>query len=190
MRATQAMVAFLGLAVLGGLAAPTMAQNAGGTPPAGQGGGGGGRNNGGGGWPGGGGRMDPAQRREQMLTRIKDQMGATDEEWAALKPKVDAMITLQMQAGGRGMMGGGGRNRGGNAQAPQGPTSPVADASAALQATLENKDSTADQIKAKLTTLREVRAKAKEELAAAQKGLRELLSVRQEAVLVSMGMLD
>ena len=55
---------------------------------------------------------------------------------------------------------------------------------------LENKDTPADQIAAKLTALREARAKAKADLETAQKDLKEVLTPRQEAVMVSMGMLE
>ena len=68
--------------------------------------------------------------------------------------------------------------------------SAVAKASQDLRTALENKDSTPDQIKAKLTALRDARAKAKEDLTKAQAELKELITVRQEAVLVSRGMLE
>ena len=63
-------------------------------------------------------------------------------------------------------------------------------ASADLRTALENKDTPADQINAKLTALREARDKARAEVAAAQKELKEVLTPRQEAVLVTMGMLE
>jgi hypothetical protein len=46
------------------------------------------------------------------------------------------------------------------------------------------------QIKEKLTALRDARAKARQELATAQAELKELLSVKQEAQFVMMGILD
>ena len=48
---------------------------------------------------------------------------------------------------------------------------------------------TPDQIKTKLTALRDARAKAKTELEKAQKDLRDMLTVKQEAILVMMNVL-
>mgnify|MGYP001074398676 CR=1 FL=1 len=60
----------------------------------------------------------------------------------------------------------------------------------ALQTTLENKDASADDIKAKLTALRTSRAKKEADLKSAREELRKVLTLRQEAQLVLMGMLD
>ena len=96
------------------------------------------------------------------------------------------------RAGGDVWFGGGRRGGpGGGAPADANvPQSPVAAASKDLQDLLDNKDSTSEQIKVKLTALREARTKAHEELVAAQAELKELLTARQEAVLVVRGMLD
>ena len=78
--------------------------------------------------------------------------------------------------------------QGGDANAPQ---SPVAEnASRELRETLDNKDSTPDQIKVKLQALRDARVKAHEELVAAQAELKELLTARQEAALWRQGTLE
>ena len=180
------MAVVLGLGLAGAMAVPTFAQNAGGNPPANQGGGGGGGNRG----P----RMSPEERHAAMQTRIKEAMGATDAEWAVLGPKVDKLMTLSMATRGMGFPGGRGRGGPGGGpgggQQPNGPSSPVGDAAHELQTLLDNKDATVEQIKVKLATLRDAKAKAKEELTKTQTDIRELLTPRQEAVLVSMGMLD
>lgn len=155
-------------------------------PPARQGEGGGG--------PGGGrGNWDPAEMRKRMEERMKESMGATDDEWKVLQPKLEKVMTLQMQSRMGGMMGG--RRGGGPGGPPGGPggdqaQSEVGKAGAELRAVLEDKDAKAEAIKPKLEALRAARAKAREELAKAQKDLRDVLSLRQEASLVSMGMLD
>jgi hypothetical protein len=59
-----------------------------------------------------------------------------------------------------------------------------------LQQTLDNKDATAEQIKAKMQVLRDAKTKAREQLAAAQNDLKEMVTTRQEAVLVGMGLLE
>jgi hypothetical protein len=173
------------------------AQQQGGAPaPQQQGGGGGG---------GGGGQQDWRQR---MAQRMQEQLGVNQEEWSALQPKIEKVQTLSMQSrfggrsfgrggpgggqgGGGDRQGGGGGNRGQRGGGfPDMANTPVGIAAQDLQTLLENKDANADQIKAKLEALRAARAKVKEELTAAQKDLRELLTVRQEAVLVEMGLLD
>jgi DNA repair exonuclease SbcCD ATPase subunit len=146
----------------------------------------------------GGGNFDPAQMRSQFLQRIKEQLGATDEEFAALQPKLEKLMTAQRDTrgggGGRGGFGrrGGGGGQGGNTNDPnaQQNQSAVAKAQAELRTVLDNKDSKPEEIKTKLTALRDAREKAKADVSAAQKDLRELLTQRQEAVLVNMGFLD
>jgi hypothetical protein len=145
---------------------------------------------------GGGGNFDPAQFRAQQMARIKEALGATDEEFTALQPKLEAVMTAQRDTRA-GFGGRGGGRRGGqqdpNAQpqqTPPGGDSAVAKAQAELRAVLDNKDSKPEEIKAKLTALRDAREKAKTALAAAQKDLKDLLTQRQEAVLVNMGYLD
>jgi flagellar motility protein MotE (MotC chaperone) len=145
---------------------------------------------------GNGGNFDPAQFRQQMMDRLREQLGANDDEWKVLQPKIEKVTTAQREArfgggfggfGGRGNRGGGGPGGGGDNNQPQ---SAVGQASQDLRRTLENKDASADEIGAKLKSLREAREKAQAELQTAQKELKEVLTQRQEATLVSFGMLD
>lgn len=162
--------------------------------PGGNGGGGGGQP----GQPGGRGNrgnFDPAQFRQRMMQRIQEQLGATDEEMQALSPKIEKVMQLQRDAGGgRGGFGGrrgGGPGGPGGQNAAQDPNaSAVQKAVADLRATLENKDAKPDEIKAKLDAVRQARAQAKQDLTAAQQELKGLLTQRQEAVMVEMGMLE
>lgn len=165
----------------------------------GQGGQGGRGGQGGQGGPGGRGGFDPAQMRERMMTMIKERLGVGDEEWQVIQPRLEKVMQLNREAtsgGMRGMFGRGGRGgRGGEQpgaannerQQPQTATEKAMDE---LQKTLENKDARPEEIKAKLTALREAREKAKQELVKARESLRELLNQRQEAELVMMGTLD
>jgi hypothetical protein len=91
--------------------------------------------------------------------------------------------------------GGGERRRGPDGGGDRGPGGPGGDRggspeSQALRTTLENENATADEIKAKLTAVRESRKKASGELEAARAELQKVVTVRQEAVLVAMGMLE
>lgn len=143
---------------------------------------------------GGRGNFDPAQWRQRMEEQMKQDLGATDDEWKVIQPKLEKVSNAQrgMRGGMFGMMGGRGRGGPGGDRGPGGdqPQSPVSQASSDLQKVLENKDASAEQIASKLTALREAREKAKVELAAAQKDLKEVLTARQEAVLVVRGLLD
>jgi Spy/CpxP family protein refolding chaperone len=180
----------LAASVLLGCSTLTFAQ----ANPGGGGGGGGGGGNGGGGRQRG--NFDPAQMQQRMMDMIKTQLGSTDEEFTALQPKITAVIAAQREAGAGGMggrgggMGRGGGGGGGGGGAPQGEQSAVQVAQAALRETLGNKDAPADEIKAKLDAFRAAKAAAKEKLVAAQKDLKELVTPRQEAVLVMFGMLE
>lgn len=165
-----------------GQATPPPGGNNGGNPP--------GQNG------GGRGNFNPAQFRQRMLDRVKQQLGASDEEFTALSPKIEKVMQLQRDAGGRGGFGGrrgGGQGGPGGGQGGTPPTTPpsaVQTASTELQTTLDNKDAKPEEIKAKLDALRAAKAQAKQDLAGAQQELKGLLTQRQEAVLVEMGMLD
>jgi hypothetical protein len=65
-------------------------------------------------------------------------------------------------------------------------STPEADA---LQTALDS-NAPKDQVKTALENLRAARQRQKDELAKAQNELREMLTLRQEATLVSLGILD
>ena len=145
------------------------------------------------------------QRMEEFRTRIEDQLrerlGATEEEWKVLQPRMDKVQQLmrQSRAGLRGMFGmtgrGGRGRRGGDDRqpaegTPERESSDVEQKTEALQSLLDDETSSAPSIKAALAALRKARQKAQDELAVARKELREVVTARQEAQLVLMGMLD
>lgn len=66
----------------------------------------------------------------------------------------------------------------------------VEKATEGLQGALDNADATQADIKAKLKAYRDARAKVKVELGKAQADLLKAANVRQEAMLVLIGMLD
>ncbi len=148
--------------------------------------------------------FDPARMREAMITAMKDQLGVNAEEWTVIQPKIDKLMTAQRDnMSGRGFnfrgggSGGGRRDReagggaGAGSPAADGQQqSPVQQASRELREALAKKETAPEQITAKLTALREARAKAREQLTAAQEDLRSVLTPRQEAVMVSTGMLE
>ncbi len=170
--------------------------------------------------PGGGdrGNFDPAQMRQRMMENMKQQLGADDEAWKVIEPRLTKVMELSRDTmnmrrggmfgfGGRGGMGPGGpggpqgdQQRGQqNRQQGDRPRFPgmenrepsaVEKATETLNTTLEDQSASAETIKTQLTALRQAREKAKQDLAVAQQDLRQILTLRQEALLVVSGMLN
>lgn len=153
----------------------------------------------------GGRQFDPTRMRQMMEQRLREQLGATEQEWKVLGPRVMKVTELNRQTSGfgrggmmfgmrgqRGGPGGPGGNRpgGGRPGAPDRELTAVEKAQDQLRTVLENTSATPEQIKKELTALRTAREKAKQQLAAAQQELRAIITIRQEATLVMMGMLD
>lgn len=177
------------------LAASTFLATAQDAPPANPGGDRGNRGDRG---PGG----SPEEFRARMAERLKTSLKVTDDEWGILQPLIEKVTTKQRDAmsgrfggfggrggpgGDRGPGGGGGGNTGGGAP---GGDRPGAAESQALRDALEKEGTSAADIAAKLTAVREQRKKAAAELTAARADLQKVVTARQEAVLFSMGILE
>lgn len=144
------------------------------------------------------GNFDPAQFRQRMMDSLRERFEVKDDaEWMIISERIEKVFTLRREAGGGFGGRGGGRPPGGDTAATgtdaaprqrggfRGDSSPEGEA---LQKAIEA-NASADVIKAKLTALRESR-KAKEALLeSAQEDLRKVLSAKQEAVAVLMGLL-
>ena len=140
------------------------------------------------------GNFDPAQFRQRMMDRMKEQLEVTDDtEWKAMEPLVQAVMDARMasMAGmGRGMFGGrrgGGDNNGGQPRrGPFGqPPSPEAEA---LQKAIDAKAPKAE-VKAALEKYVAYRKSKQAELEQAQENLRKVLTTRQEAIATLDGLL-
>ena len=96
--------------------------------------------------------------------------------------------------GGRGMRGGRGMGGGPGMGGPPGFGGSVSTAATTeitdLRTTLADPKATPEQLKEKIAAVRKERQKAKAELEAARKDLRQMLTLEQEAVLISLGYLD
>ncbi len=149
---------------------------------------------------GGRGNFDPAAMRERMMERYKEQIGVKDEAtWKSkVEPLVGKVVDAQREARlGMGGFGGMPRgNRGGGAGGDQGGQGgnrnrfggePNPDVTA-LQKAVEEK-APEDEIKAKLTKVREARKAKESALEKAQDELRKALNTRQEASAVLAGLL-
>ena len=167
------------------------------------------------------------QARTRMLDRAREQLGFTEQEWAQVRPRYEAVSDLNRQLSAGGMRGGMGRGAGGGPGGPAGPGGPggpggrgapesgttgmggnrpgpgtgpgmaqledqteLGKARTQLRDALADEQASADQIKAALDGYRVARAKAERQLEESRKALRELLNIRQEATLVSQGLLN
>lgn len=138
---------------------------------------------------------DRAEWQARMAERMKERLDCTSEEWTAIEPLVNNVVEKRREAqagvmggflGGRGP-GGGGPGGGGPGGGPGGVQNPEAEA---LRTALDNKDTSPAEIKAKLDAYRAAQKKRQAELEKAREDLKKVLSVRQEAVMVSMGILE
>lgn len=153
-----------------------------------------------GGGGGGGGRQrgnfDPEQMRQQMMARYREQLGIKDDaEWGVIEGRINKINEAR-----RGMMrgfGGFGGGRGGGPGGPGGPggqggpggrggqSNPEAEA---LQRALDG-GASADDVKVKLAAYRAAQKQKEAALEKAQDDLRQVLSVKQEATAVLVGLL-
>ncbi|KPL09032.1 hypothetical protein AMJ85_07310 [candidate division BRC1 bacterium SM23_51] len=137
-------------------------------------------------------RFDPAQMRDMMVQRLREPLDVTDEEWKAIEPLVRNVVEKQFatRGGGRPRRAPGERPgfaETGRRAGPFGMVSPEADA---LRQALDEENTPAQEIEAKLKVLRDARKKAEVELQIARDELRKVLTIRQEAELVLEGILN
>ncbi|MCK5564602.1 MAG: hypothetical protein KAJ07_05105 [Planctomycetes bacterium] len=136
------------------------------------------------------GGFDRGQMQERMVEMLKERMGATDKEWTVIKPRLEKVMELSQNGRSNGMRSLFGRGRRGGREEATTPTEPVQIASDNLQKTLDKEAPSTAEIKAKLAALRGAREKNKQQLVITQQKLKEVLTVKQEALLVMTGMLE
>jgi hypothetical protein len=158
------------------------------------GGGMGGGGMGGGGMMGGGmggGNFDPAQMQQQMMQRqtdsIKQAFGSTDEEWNALRPLVEKVLTVRNEA--QQLAGGGRGGRGGRGGGGMGNVNAQENEATALAAAVQNEAAT-DELKAKMAAFRKARDAKEKELKTAQDNLKKFLNTKQEAYSLQIGLVN
>ena len=122
---------------------------------------------------------------------LQAMMGSTDEEWTILAPKIQKVVDLSNELA-QGTVGSANYNnimvapRQGQATA----SGAVAAALVELNTMLANASTPDSDIKIKLTALRDAKKKAQAELDAASSDLVELVTLRQEGVLISVSILN
>jgi hypothetical protein len=145
--------------------------------------------------------MDPAQMQEmqqrmqdRMMQGLQEQMGLSDAEMTAIKPRITKVMALRQELRGsmfRGMMGGRGGNRGNRGGQQDGANlKGLAKIQNELNTLLQKDGVKAAEIKPKLTEYRKAREKIQQNLAAAQANLLKVLTVKQEALMVMRGYCD
>lgn len=152
--------------------------------------------------PPGRGNFDPEQMRQRMMDNYREKLEVkSDAEWKLVQERIEKVTTARREVGMGGGFGGFGRRGGGTNNAAGGDNqgqagrrnrggfggepSPEAEA---LQKAIDSKASP-DEIKSKLAKLRDARKDKEAQLEKAQADLRKVLSVRQEAAAVLLGLL-
>jgi hypothetical protein len=134
-------------------------------------------------------RLSP---QERAMEALREQMQASDDEWAVLQPRIQKVMDLKeglmsvtasalSQASGRRFRGGG---RGGPA------ATEYRQSLEDIGRTLANTPVSSSAVRRAIDAAREARVAAEQEVAAAQKDLVQLLTTEQEALLVQYGVLD
>jgi hypothetical protein len=151
------------------------------------------------------GRGNFEEFRQRMMDNYRERLEIKgDDEWKAIQPLIEkvseARRDVAFGGGGFGFgRGGGGRRGGGNndAQAngtnqggrrgfPGGEPSPEAEE---LQKAIDS-NASKEELKTKLAKVREARKEKEAKLAKAQEDLKKVLTVKQEATAVLMGLLQ
>ncbi len=157
-------------------------------------------------------RFDPERMHQMIMDRMKEFLGFEDEEWEVVMPLLERVWQMQREVLHPGMVQGlfrpgrgpsgrdddrpgrgpGGRDDEDRSRPSRGrglgpePSEEVI----ALHEVVQDEDASADEIQEKLEAFREEKRKKQEELKKARDELREVLTVRQEAMLVLMGTLE
>jgi hypothetical protein len=132
--------------------------------------------------------------RMSFLKGLQQPLGCSDDEFAAIRPYLEKVVEAQQATqvfrfGGPGS--GIGQQGGQNGTQPGGmKLSAVQQAASDLQAAVNDPNTSEDLIRNKLDLLRQARDKAQQDLKVARAALQQLLTQRQEAVLVENGLLE
>jgi hypothetical protein len=136
------------------------------------------------------GDFDPAEFRQRMMDQYRETLGVkSDDEWKLIQERIQKVMDARQGVGfgGMGFMGG---RRGGFPGGGPGMMGQTANPEReALQKTIEG-NASKDEIKAKLAAYRESRKAKQVKLEAAQAELQKLLTQKQEAAAVLMGLLE
>ncbi len=154
------------------------------------------------------GNFDPAQMRERIMTRMREQMDVKDDaEWKVIEPRIGKVLDARLELSkgepsGMGMMFGGRSRRSSSSSTDSATTPAPTDQGSsrsrggmfgqspeleALQKAIDDKAGK-DEIQAKLSALRKSNKEKQKAVDKAQSDLKEILDARQEAVAVVNGL--
>ena len=135
-------------------------------------------------------RMPPEEMQQRLLDRTQQILGADDEQWEQLAPRLEELMRLSRgtRPGYRFM----GRGRIGDEPDDEAsrPEEVLAQAISDLREVVRDENATEEQILEKLAAVREARLILNHELQKARAAIIELVTPRQEAILVMMGLLE
>jgi hypothetical protein len=154
------------------------------------------------------GAFDPAQMRQRMMERMREQFEVKDDaEWKLISERITKVMDLRRSGGGFGgpgpglggppfgAVGGGSQGPGPGGPAGMGPGGPpggfrrpMTPEMEALQKAVDAK-APAAELKKLVAAVKEARVKRQAELETAQQELRQTLTLQQEAVATSLGLL-
>jgi hypothetical protein len=133
-----------------------------------------------------------ARNKKDQLIAIKDLLKVNDEEWAGLSPKVDRVITAKMNTStGAGMNFQSANNMKPSFHASN--STPDSDAGRAMQAVREavaDEAASDEQLAKTMADVRAAKRKARAEYDAAQEELLAATTPRQQAVLMTLGVVE
>ena len=128
------------------------------------------------------------QFRQKMNEYLKTALKVSDEEWSVIQPLLEKVQTKQRESfASRASLFGGHRGGGDRSSRSDRPASPETDA---LKAALETESAAPADIKTRLEAVRAARKNGLAELDQAREDLRKVLTLRQEATLVMIGILE
>jgi hypothetical protein len=149
----------------------------------------------------GGGGFDPSQFQARMMENIRDQMKVKDDtEWKLIEGRIQKVMDARRDVGfggggrmfrrpgGPGGPGGDNADQGGRRRGPGGLGEPSAE-QAALDKAIDS-NASKDELKSAMAKVRAAKKEKEAKLATSQDELKKVLSVEQEAVALSMGLVN
>jgi hypothetical protein len=129
--------------------------------------------------------------QKQVVDPLKDPLGASDEEWKVLAPKCLEVVTLRRNLYAATPYGAlKPETKLPDEMTPDDKKTELQKATINLRKLLLDKSTKPQDLQDALKAYRDARAEVKKQLEKAQKALRDLLTVRQEAALVLDGQLE
>jgi hypothetical protein len=118
---------------------------------------------------------------ESTLSSVKATLSPTDDQWTALQDPIRKVLKLKNLLAINGSF---------TLPMAAGDTNPLAAPAEALRSTTSDKSATDADVAVRVDAMQEARKKVTDDLAAAQKALEGLVTLRQRAVLIQMGVLE